>query len=203
MTDADEWLTISTAAKRLGISERQARRDVSHLPDSDRRTTGRGPARVRLKALSEYRDAIKAEETGDDPSPADVRSGPAHDRPEDGDDVGHESGASPPPSETEPPPPDGRDELIEQLRGEVGRLNAALERSQVALSQALTSLSSEQDRTRQLETSQTRLIEALPVQQPQNEMTTGTATGASPADVRPTGLWARLGSLMRGNSKDQ
>lgn len=46
-----EWLTITQAAHKLGISERQARRYSGRLSGDDRRASGSGPARVRLTAM--------------------------------------------------------------------------------------------------------------------------------------------------------
>jgi hypothetical protein len=61
----DEWLTITQAAARLGIGERQARRYAAKLAPEDRREgghddghmTGSRPAYVRLSAMRAKRGA--------------------------------------------------------------------------------------------------------------------------------------------------
>lgn len=50
MSGTPDFVTISTAARLLGVSERHVRRLAGRLPDSDRQN-GRGPAKVRLEAL--------------------------------------------------------------------------------------------------------------------------------------------------------
>jgi hypothetical protein len=140
-SEAGEFVTIAEAARRLGISERQARRDAGRLPDSDRRDAGHAPdkaghrtaAQVRLNALAPLRGQAMMP-----------------------DKAGHHAGHTPDTRH------DGRDELIEQLRGEVSRLNGALERAQTTLGQALGALANEQQRTRALEHEAGRLIAALP-----------------------------------------
>jgi hypothetical protein len=39
---AADFVTVAEAYRRLGISERQARRYAGHLPDNDRQTPDRG-----------------------------------------------------------------------------------------------------------------------------------------------------------------
>lgn len=47
-----EFVTISEAARALGLSERQVRRYAGRMAESDRLTSGSSPARVRLSALA-------------------------------------------------------------------------------------------------------------------------------------------------------
>ena len=53
MTDNTEWLTVAEAARRLGLSDRHARRLVDRLDEADRLKTGTSPLRVRLAALAQ------------------------------------------------------------------------------------------------------------------------------------------------------
>ena len=53
MTDTLEWLTVAEAARRLGLSDRHARRLVDRLDEADRLKQGTSPLRVRLAALAQ------------------------------------------------------------------------------------------------------------------------------------------------------
>ena len=76
MNQGEEFVTISEAARRLGIAPRQARRYADRLPPQDRRepgdgdrdgeetgtgtTEGRSPLRVRYAALAALRESATA-----------------------------------------------------------------------------------------------------------------------------------------------
>ncbi len=94
-----EWLTVSQAAVRLGISERQARRYAAKLAPDDRRDGGRlsssesGSSRtfVRLVAMIEARDRVIGSQSNSkvvDTTP-DIRPAEA------GHDAGHKTGSEP------------------------------------------------------------------------------------------------------------
>ena len=53
MTDTPEWMTVAEAARRLGLSDRHARRLVDRLDEADRLKQGTSPLRVRLAALGQ------------------------------------------------------------------------------------------------------------------------------------------------------
>lgn len=75
-----DFVTVSEAARALGLSERQVRRYAGRLAESDRptpdATTGSSPARVRLSALALLAGKVIAEEStpekasGSSPAPA-------------------------------------------------------------------------------------------------------------------------------------
>jgi hypothetical protein len=52
-TVTPEWTTVADAARRLGISDRHARRMAEKLPDQDRSKEIKGALRIRLSALTE------------------------------------------------------------------------------------------------------------------------------------------------------
>lgn len=52
-TETTEWLTVAEAARRLGLSDRHARRLTDRLADSDRLKEGTSPLKVRLSALAQ------------------------------------------------------------------------------------------------------------------------------------------------------
>lgn len=52
MTDAEEWLTVPQAARRLGIGDRQAYRHAGKLSDDDVKASDTGQRLVRLSALA-------------------------------------------------------------------------------------------------------------------------------------------------------
>jgi len=64
---SEEFVTVSEAARALGLSERQVRRYAGRLAESDRptpdATTGPSPARVRLSALALLAGKVIAEES--------------------------------------------------------------------------------------------------------------------------------------------
>ena len=53
MTETPEWMTVAEAARRLGLSDRHARRLVDRLDEADRLKQGTSPLRVRLAALAQ------------------------------------------------------------------------------------------------------------------------------------------------------
>ena len=63
----EEFVTVSEAARALGLSERQVRRYAGRLAESDRptpdATTGPSPARVRLSALALLAGKVISEES--------------------------------------------------------------------------------------------------------------------------------------------
>ena len=166
MNEADELLTVTEAARRLGISERQARRDVRQLSGADRHESGRGPVRVRLSALRAFRSSNPSNftvEAGSTTSSADVSGTSPAGADTDGGQSRSESGAEEARPNAKSDDRDDRQEaLIAQLTGENQRLNAALERAQEGLLKALDSLADERVRVRQLEQLEARLIHALP-----------------------------------------
>jgi aminopeptidase N len=162
MDGADEFVTIAEAARRLGISERQAHRDAKRLSDSDRQTPDRGATRVRLTAFAALGRVLPVEASMSDKEHATSDNGRQAVR-HNADNVSDNASES----QTD------KDALIAQLKaentrlteihqGEVGRLNAALERAQMALGQALGALANEQQRTHALEIEAGKLIAALP-----------------------------------------
>jgi len=151
VSEGEEFVTIAEAARQLGISERQTRRDAGRLSGDDRRVFDTGPMLVRLAALARLRGIGLPDGNSTEPLSGDVRQVADNDRLVSG------NGGQVADTAT-----DDRQALIEQLRAENERLNAALERAQGALQQALGALANEQGRTAQLEHLQTRLIEALP-----------------------------------------
>lgn len=74
-SDPDGFVTIAEAGRRLGISERTARRRAARLSGSDRQESGTCPARVRLSALRalgnghESRSEQAPEKSGASPAP--------------------------------------------------------------------------------------------------------------------------------------
>ena len=176
LSDVDGFVSIAEAARRLGISERQARRDARRLPDSDRRDAGQTPDRAGHRAPVRVRLAALAALRGQSVTPDTSAAGAGHEP-----DTG--AGRS----------PDGRDELIEQLRGEVGRTNAALERSQNALSQALDVIATTQQRVTMLELQAGRLIEALPGSLTQGGQGPDTSRTADDTPSGPEGAQAGAG----------
>lgn len=161
--NGEEWVTVSEAARRLGVSDRQAHRYAGKLSDIDRQKADTGPLRVRLSALRGLRNGRH----------------PAADERESGAEASDTTAVNVRPvadimSDT------GKSALIEQLRAdlaherqqreaeearhaaEVERLNTALERSQTLQLQTLGALTQEQQRVRELEAQAARLIEALP-----------------------------------------
>lgn len=64
---SEEFVTVSEAARALGLSERQVRRYAGRLAESDRptpdATTGPSPARVRLSALALLAGKVISEES--------------------------------------------------------------------------------------------------------------------------------------------
>jgi hypothetical protein len=117
MMQPDEWVTVATAAKRLGLSERQTRRLADSLPPEDRTESGIRPARVRWMSLQDRRESGGMSEGSDTQSQFTSDSRPAM------------SGESPA-SMSE----DVRS-LIEQLQSENTFLRAQLEERNVAESE--------------------------------------------------------------------
>ena len=70
MTDTPEWLTVAEAARRLGLSDRHARRLVDRLDESDRLKQGTSPLRVRLAALAQLWEREDGESDSRTPAPA-------------------------------------------------------------------------------------------------------------------------------------
>ena len=127
-TPADEWVTVPEAARRLGLSERQARRMVAKLPDTGRTYAGqgpdKGPLRVRMDLLHELRpnaaDAGHAPPTTPDKAGQDAGQRPDR-TPDNG---GHADAA-----------------LVAQLQSENAFLRQALEASNANTAAALAELS--------------------------------------------------------------
>lgn len=161
----DEWLTVAEAAKRLGLSDRQVRRDATRLSEHDRTKSDIGPVRIKLQALAFLRGmSIPVQPTLDIPG---------HGTPT----VSDSDWQSPPMSDTVQ---NGLDELrgqlfeaekraavaearAEVLQGEGTRLNSALERAQTLHLGTMTELQAVRERVRELEGQNAKLIEALPV----------------------------------------
>jgi len=128
----DEFVTVAEAARRLGISDRQALRYVRRVSDADRQESEGSPTRVRLAAVI----TLRGERQSVRPASIDMSdAGPTHD--------GHTSDAAPTMSDT----------LIEQLQArlrdkeaENARLWSALEREQETARAALRELNEERQR---------------------------------------------------------
>lgn len=187
----DEWLTVAEAAKRLGLSDRQVRRDVTRLSEDNRTKSDIGPVKVRLHALAFLRGMSVPIST-----------------------VLDTSGHSTPPilnsvrqsrtmSDTVH---SGLDELREQLfdaekraavaearaevlQGEGTRLNSALERAQTLHLGTMTELQALREHVRELESQNAKLIEALPVAEEKSENGTEVVL-VEP--VKSPGFWERL-----------
>jgi hypothetical protein len=183
----DGFVTVSEAARALGISDRQALRYAGRLSDADRRASETGPTRVRLEALralrGERQNARSPREevhgTSDamsDAGPTSVRPGPTHDG-------GHASDAA-------------SNALVEQLKGEVAFLRAALEREQETARAALAELHEERQRAAVLITAAATGRLVAP------EMA-GANARRSPADVTGDGNAAAAASDQGGQVSDQ
>ena len=164
MSDNDEWLTVAEAGKRLGISERQARRDVRLVSGADRRESGKGGLRVRLQALADVRGVAPPREEVRQESGAvseDGRSMAEEGR--------RESGAE----ETGPPA------NTAQLLKDVTRLEDENRFMREQLAQAVSGWREEQRRTRQLEQ---RMKELAAPEAVKNEHAPGEAARSMEAD---------------------
>jgi hypothetical protein len=103
--NGDEWLTVSQAAARLGISERQARRYAAKLAPNDRRDGGQmrdgehepgamsGPSRtfVRLMAMIEARERVAGTQSNSNSTDITPDIRPAQGGQDDGHKTGSES----------------------------------------------------------------------------------------------------------------
>lgn len=189
--EEDEWLTVAEAAKRLGLSDRQVRRDVTRLSEHDRTKSDIGPVKVRLHALAFLRGMSVPVLTMSDTSGHNTQS------------ITDIGGQSPPMSDTVH---SDLDELREQLfeaekraavaearaevlQGEGTRLNSALERAQTLHLGTMTELQTLRERMVELESQNAKLIEALPIQDEKAEEGSGVPQ-AQPE--KPQGFWDRL-----------
>ena len=182
MTDIDpDFVTVSEAARRLGISERQVRRWAGRLADSDRLASGltspTSPARVRLSALEETRNrSILPLQDGarDLSSYPEDRLGPDVEPDATGteaerDDRLH-AGQGPDAETLVAMILAEKDRRIEELQSRVADIGVALEHEREAHRRAETlhlgtmgEMQRLQQRAAELESQNAKLIEALPV----------------------------------------
>ena len=207
MTDNTEWLTVAEAARRLGLSDRHARRLVDRLDDADRLKQATGPLRVRLAALAQ----LWEREGGESDSRTPLRS------------ESETESDSPTPSAVEAAVSRARLEerleaaetLITELRQDKRQLQEAMQREQENHMRLLDQLAEERQELRLL---QSRIIGLLPApteresdsvilrhpappmeevpEPPAAQATEPTPPVTAPPppipEPRPMGLWQRL-----------
>ncbi len=146
MTDAEEWLPISAAAARLGISDRQARRHAAKLGQSDRRTSDASRTLVRLSALAEAAKRKPASDNSVGRLSA-ITSDAVTDTPPDTSDTATDASA----------------QRVREMQAQIEGLKQDKDRLLSLLDKALTTIGSQEQRVKQLEQLEATLIQALPM----------------------------------------
>ena len=150
MTDTPEWLTVAEAARRLGLSDRHARRLVDRLDEADRLKQTTGPLRVRLAALSQLWEREDGESDSRTPPRPEFDS-------ESDSQIAVENAVSRARLEERL---DAAETLITELRQDKRQLQEAMQREQENHMRLLDQLAEERQELRLL---QARVIGALPV----------------------------------------
>ena len=149
MTDNTEWLTIADAARRLGLSDRHARRLVDRLDEADRLKQATGPLRVRLAALAQLWEREGGE--SDSRTPARVESDSESDSPSAVKDAVSRARLE--------ERLEAAETLIAELRQDKRQLQDAMQREQENHMRLLDQLAEERQELRLL---QARILGALP-----------------------------------------
>ena len=190
MSEADaEFVTVAEAARRLGISERQARHYAGRLPDSDRQTPDRGPVTVRLAAVAAQRGNEANSGTPDAAINGNgMQAGPMPDS------GTPDAGRRPDTLRVSP-------EMVAQLKDEVAYLRGALERSQTLQLQTLTTLDQAQRRAAELEERERKLIASMPTHdtppEPPGSRHAGGSAEGDPEAAHPDGKGEQEGEKRR------
>jgi hypothetical protein len=203
--EEDEWLTVAEAAKRLKVSERQVRHIIAR-PENAAKTrqttrqtkTGERTAAVLSAAfIEELLSRILPQENTLFEGPVNTANNAERNEVPrskiDGMNTAIDTSAAFVPRYLH----DQMVTLLEQQRkdevdrhqAEVGRLNSALERAQTLHLGTMTELQTLRERMRELESQNSKLIEALPVAEEKSENSVETV---SVEPVQSQGFWERL-----------